>query len=96
MARYAKGTEQASREGQAVQLTLRDLILAHLGEWVPRLVEAEIDEMLGRKRYERQEDQHRKQYRNSFHKEHTLTTGLGIGLKRLPQTAQAQGNRKAA
>ena len=86
MVRYAKGREHANHGGQAVQLTLRDLILAHLGEWVPRLVEAEIDEMLGRKRYERQENQHRKQYRNGFHKERTLSTGLGsipLRLRRL-------------
>jgi transposase-like protein len=93
MGRYAKDTEHANQERTPLQLTLRDLILDHLSEWVPQLVDAEIDDALGRKRYEHHEDQNGKQYRNGYHKERSLTCGMGtfpVRLRRLRQPFESQ------
>ncbi|MDI6809808.1 MAG: IS256 family transposase [Candidatus Eisenbacteria bacterium] len=93
MERYTKQTEQASLDQGPVQLTLRDLILDHLSEWIPQLVDAEIDDVLGRKRYEHHADQNNKQYRNGYHKERSLTSGMGtfpVRLRRLREPFESQ------
>ena len=69
------------------------MILSHLSEWVPRLVREEIEEHLGRQRYEHHELGERKQYRNGFHKERALTFGGGtfpVRLSRLREPFESQ------
>jgi putative transposase len=96
--RYRKAKRQASVvtaqvEEHPVDLTLRDLILHHLSEWIPQLVEAEIEEFLGRKRHEQLRGGEIRQYRNGFHKERSLTCGLGtfpLRLARLREPFDSQ------
>jgi len=96
--RYRKARPQASVvrarvEEQPVELTLRDLILHHLSEWIPQLVDAEIEEFLGRKRHEQVPGEENRQYRNGFHKERSLTCGVGtfpIRLARLREPFDSQ------
>lgn len=94
MAAYEKQHLQASPNVFGVQQRLRDLILAHLSEWIPQLVEAEIDEMLGRGRYERHAKQiQQKIHRNGFHKQRCLTTAIGgihLQLRRLREPFESQ------
>jgi putative transposase len=96
--RYRKARRQASVvtvpvEEHPVELTLRDLILSHLSEWIPELVDAEIEEFLGRKRYEQHIEGGTQKYRNGYHKERSLTCGIGtfpIRLARLREPFESQ------
>jgi len=98
VSRYRKARRQASVvttpvEEHPVELTLRDLILHHLSEWIPRLVDAEIEEFLGRKHHEPLRGGEIQQYRNGFHKERSLTCGVGtfpIRLARLREPFDSQ------
>lgn len=91
MAKYGK---QGSKPKTVVQQTLRDLILGHLSEWIPQLVDTEIDEALGRRWYERHpEEAKSKAYRNGFHRERFLTSGVGsipLRLRRLREPFESQ------
>ena len=91
MKRYRKARRQASPltapvERGPVELTLRDLILSHLSEWIPQLVDGEIEEFLGRKRYEQHGEQDTGNYRNGHHKARSLTCGMGTFPVRLART----------
>ena len=85
MKRYRKRVQQASNESLPVQVTLRDMILSHLSEWIPQLVDGEIEELLGRTRYEHHRGQKARQYRNGYHKDRSLTCGMGTFPVRLPR-----------
>lgn len=85
MATYGKEIEQASPEERPVASTLQQLVLTHLSDWVSRLVAAEIDEALGRVRYERHRKSTKKQYRNGYHKARSLTSGMGTFPVQLPR-----------
>ncbi|MEW6512301.1 MAG: IS256 family transposase [Bacteroidota bacterium] len=92
MAKYRKQRSQASAS-RVVSSSLRELILHHLEEWIPKLVDEEIDEYLGRGRYEPLAEGQARQYRNGYHKERSLTTGSGtvrLRLRRLRQPFQSQ------
>lgn len=98
MKRYRKARRQASIvtapvEHGPVELTLRDLILRHLSEWIPQLVDGEIEEFLGRKRYEQHGEQNTQNYRNGHHKARSLTCGMGtfpVRLARLREPFESQ------
>ena len=85
MPRYRNGNAQASVEFEPVHRTLQEMILGHLSEWVPKLVENEIQEHLGREWYEHHRSSRVKQYRNGYHKERPLTCGSGTFPVRLPR-----------
>lgn len=102
MAKYQKPARQARRivvksaDDTTVQVTLRELILAQLSEWVPDLVKAEISEYLTRLRGDEQQaaDPHGAAvlpgasglpYRNGYHKERQLTSAMGTFPVKLPR-----------
>ncbi len=92
MPKYRKGTPQASAAG-VIGSSLREMIVHHLEEWIPRLVEEEIDQYLGRSRYEPHGEGQARQYRNGYHQERSLTTGSGpvrLRLRRLREPFDSQ------
>ena len=92
MTKYQKAVLQSSPSA-TIAGTLQEMILQHLGEWIPRLVEEEIEEYLGRKPYAQHQEGEPRQYRNGYHKERSLTTGMGtvgLRLQRLREPFESQ------
>lgn len=92
MAKYRNQTPQACASA-VIGSSLREMLVHHLEEWIPQLVEEEIDQYLGRKRYEPQAEGQHPQYRNGFHKERSLATGSGpvwLRLRRLREPFESQ------
>ena len=92
MAKYRNRRPQASAPA-VIETSLREMILHHLEQWIPKLVDEEIDQYLGRKRYEPQEEGQPSEHRNGFHKERSLTTGSGpvrLRLRRLREPFESQ------
>lgn len=74
------GTAQAS-----VRQTLDDYLRQAIAEKLPEILEFEIQEFLGRKRYEHHAEGDAKQYRNGYGKERNLTCGCGRLPVRVPR-----------
>jgi putative transposase len=85
MAIYGKELEQASSRDRPVASTLPRLVLNHLSDRISRLVAAEIEEALGRARYERHRKSTKKQYCNGYHKARSLTSGMEKFPVQLPR-----------
>jgi len=85
MARYKKTVPQATTDDGPVVQTLTGLILEHLSQLLPELVEQEISEALGRARYEQHDSKAEKQYRNGYHKPRSLACGCGTFSFQLPR-----------
>lgn len=88
MSKYKNQTSQPTATIEPVRQSLHNLILSHLSEWVPQLVDSEIEEALGRRRYEHHADETAIRHRNGFHKERSLTCGCGTFGVRLPRLRQ--------
>jgi len=84
MPKYRKAVAQAS-SSETIVAPLRELILGHLEMWIPQLVDEEIAEYLGRKPYDLHQEGQERHYRNGYHKERSLTTGIGTVQVRLPR-----------
>jgi transposase-like protein len=97
VAKYQKPERQARRfsrrseDDETIQVSLKELILAQLTEWVPDLVRAEIGEFLGRDAGEQHGNDPQtpgtsgKTYRNGYHKERQLTSVMGTFPVKLPR-----------
>lgn len=85
MVRYKKTVPQATTDDSPVVQTLTGLILEHLSQLLPELVEQEISEALGRGRYEQHDSKAEKQYRNGYHKPRSLACGCGTFSFQLPR-----------
>lgn len=82
MARYKKTNEEAS---SPIRSMLDQLILLGAQKMIEQGLEAELQEYLGRKKYERQENDTKKQYRNGYSKERTITASIGSMSVRTPR-----------
>jgi len=82
MAKYKKTTPQTSNP----MLSMLDQLVLHGAQkMIEQGLEAEIQDYLGRKKYERHESQPKKPYRNGYSKERQLTVCCGNMSVRLPR-----------
>lgn len=82
MEKYKKTNEEASTP---IRSMLDQLILLGAQKMIEQGLEAEIQDYLGRGKYERQENGKKKQYRNGLSKERTITASIGSMLIRAPR-----------
>jgi putative transposase len=82
VAKYEKTSKEArnvltpTRPSEIARMSLEDHVRKIFQEKLPELLEEELQEYLGRAKYERSEDPG-KQYRNGFGKKRTLSSGIG-------------------
>lgn len=86
MAKYKKTNGEAS---SPIRSMLDQLILLGAQKMIEQGLEAEIQEHLGRKKYERQENQTKKQYRNGYSKERKITASIGSMAVRTPRLRES-------
>ena len=82
MSKYKKEMEEAIPNGPSI---LDQLILLGAQKMIEHGLEAEIQEYLGRKKYERHETGKKKQYRNGSSQERTITASIGSMQIRAPR-----------
>lgn len=70
---------------EPVRQTLDDYVRQAIAEKLPEILKYEIQEYLGRKRYEHHAEGEAKQYRNGYGKERNLTCGCGRIPVRVPR-----------
>ena len=87
MEKYKKTNEEARPEGSdtPIRSMLDQLILLGAQKMIEQGLEAELQEYLGRQKYERQENDTKKQYRNGYSKERTVTASIGSMSVRTPR-----------
>lgn len=87
MEKYKKTNEEARPEGSdtPIRSMLDQLILLGAQKMIEQGLEAELQEYLGRQKYERQENDTKKQYRNGYSKERTVTSSIGSMSVRTPR-----------
>jgi Transposase and inactivated derivatives len=95
MAKYKKTNGEARPEGSGspIRSMLDQLILLGAQKMIEQGLEAEIQAYLGRQRYERHENDTKKQYRNGYSKERQLTASIGsmsVRAPRLRETFESQ------
>lgn len=74
MAKYKKTNEEATAP---IRSMLDQLILLGAQKMIEQGLEAEIEEYLGRKKYERHEGQSNRQYRNGYSKKRQISAPIG-------------------
>lgn len=88
MATYKKSPRQATLKvvsSSPVRQTLDDFLRQAIAEKLPEILESEIQEYLGRKRYEHHSEGAEKEYRNGYGKERSLSCGCGRIAVRVPR-----------
>ena len=86
MAKYKKTDGEASSPMRSM---LDQLILLGAQKMIEQGLEAEIQEYLGRQKYERQENESNKQYRNGYSKERKITASIGSMSVRTPRLRES-------
>ena len=86
MAKYKKTNGEASSPMRSM---LDQLILLGAQKMIEQGLEAEIQEYLGRQKYERQENESNKQYRNGYSKERKITASIGSMSVRTPRLRES-------
>jgi len=89
MAKYKKPAPQANGDQGPIQSLLDELVLLGARQMIQQGLEAEINERIGRERYERHGIGQEKQYRNGHGKERRLTVGCGTVPIRVPRLREA-------
>lgn len=82
MTKYKKTNEEATAP---IRSMLDQLILLGAQKMIAQGLEAEVEEYLGRKKYERQASDTHKQYRNGYSKQRKILTSCGILSLRQPR-----------
>jgi transposase-like protein len=89
MAKYKKPAPEANGDQRPIQSLLDELVLLGARQMIQQGLEAEINERIGRERYERHGIGQEKQYRNGHGKERRLTVGCGTVPIRVPRLREA-------
>lgn len=85
MKRYQKVLKLATDKKPLVQMSLDQLVLAGAQQLIIQALHQEIDQYLGRKRYEHHSAGETKQYRNGYGKPRNLTAGCGSFQVQVPR-----------
>lgn len=94
MPRYKKKSEETSQSSNPILSMLDQLVLRGAYQLIHEALEAEVEEILGREKYERTETSApTKKYRNGYSKERNLTLSCGsikVQAPRLRETFESQ------
>ena len=93
MPKYKKRTGEARQPESPILSMLDQLVLLGARQMIQQGLEAEIEEQIGRRKYERQEADTKKPYRNGYSKERQVTLSCGsipVKAPRLRETFESQ------